>query len=270
MSATAEKRKTNPAQRVEILQRELVRRRERLEAVTAEIAELEAGQQAVVTEALRADPTRSAFQRGAPAQERERKQVELEKTAAHLRQEILALQGECDAAAAESSARELAEATKEAKRLSERELELRRAFGEAFAHLAELSNDLMATLAARGVLVAEVTRADLARQIGIFNPTAVASWEAASVPAVEPVPRTFKELIDEALTASTGPRSSDDDPEAQREANRRRAALGLVPDQWHVSPSRQALEESYPDLRQSVRTADGHAGPVPAWPDAAA
>jgi hypothetical protein len=242
----------------------------RLEAVTAEIAELEAGQQAVVTEALRADPTKSAFLRGAPAQERERKQVELEKTAAHLRAEILALQGEADAAAAEASARELAEATKEAKRLSERELELRRAFGEAFAHLAELSNDLMATLAARGVLVAEVTRAELPRQIGIFNPTAVASWEAASVPAVEPVPGTFKQLIEEALATSTEARASDEDPESLREHNRQRAALGLVPELRSVSASRQALEECYPDLRQVIRTTDGHAGPVPAWPDAAA
>jgi hypothetical protein len=200
-----------------------------------------------VTESLRADPTKSAFQRGAPAYERQRKQAELERSAGNLRQEILALEGECDAAAAELAARDLAEATKEAKRLSARELELRRAFGEAFAQLAELSNELMATLGARDVLVAEVNRAGLPSRIGIFDRQAVAAFEASIVPAVEPAPSTFKELIDEALTASTGPRSSDDDPEAQREANRHRAALGLIPQSWSVSPSRQALEACYSD-----------------------
>jgi hypothetical protein len=255
-AATAEKHKPNPAQRLEILQRELARRRGKLEAITAEIDELTAGQQAVVTESLRADPTRSAFQRGAPAQERERKQVELEKTASHLRQEILALTGEADAVAAEVAARDLAEATKEGRRLSARELELRRDFGETFAKLAQLSNELMANLAARGVLVAEVNRAELPRRIGIFDAPAVVAWEAASVPAVQPPPGTFRELLVEALEASTGERSSDEDPEALRAVNQHRASLGLAPELRSVPPSRQALEASYPDLREIVRTAD--------------
>src|SRR5947207_5522641 len=117
MSATAEKRKTSPVQRVKILGRELERRREKLGAAESEIEELKAGQQAAVVEALRADPTRSAFQRGGAPAERQRRQAELEKSVAHLRAEVLALQGEYAAASAEEATSQLNEATREAKRL---------------------------------------------------------------------------------------------------------------------------------------------------------
>jgi hypothetical protein len=255
MSATAEKRRPNSAQRVKILERELERRQERLAAVEAEIEELEAGQQAAVAEALRADPIRSAFQRGGAPAERERKQAELEKTAAHLRAEILALQGEYDAASAEQATAELREATREAKRLSERELELRRAFGEAVAALVEPAQALLALFAARDELVAQLKGAALEQRVGIFGGDAIAGWQQASVPVIEPV-RTFTALLEEAVAASTSPRASDEDQEALRELNRHRATLGLVAEQRPVSPSRQALEECYVDLREMVRTAE--------------
>jgi hypothetical protein len=269
MSATAE-RKTNPAQRVKILGRELERRQEKLAAAESEIEELKAGQQAAVVEALRADPTRSAFQRGGAPAERQRKQAALEQTVAHLRAEILALQGEASVAAADKAVGELSEATKEARRLSRRELELRGKVGEAFAALAEISNDLMATLAARGVLMAEVGSASLLQQIGIFNRESVTAWEQASAPAVDPEPRSFRELLEEALTAATGPRSSDDDPESLRALNRHRAQLGLAAEVRLIPASRQALEEAYPDLRQVLRTAEGGPTGEPTEPPAGA
>jgi hypothetical protein len=237
MNATAEKQKTNPAQRVQILERELARRKEKLKAVDSEIAELEAGQQAAVVEALRADPTRSAFQRGGAPAERQRKQAALQQTAAHLRAEVLALQGEYDAASAEQATTELREATKEAKRLGERELELRRAFGEAVAALVEPAQALLAIFAARDVLVEQVRGAGLEAAVGIFDGGAITAWQQESAPVIEPV-RTFAAALEQAIAASTGPRASDEDREALRELNRHRATLGLVPEQRPVSPSK--------------------------------
>src|SRR5207302_1929084 len=130
------------------------------------------------------------------------------------------LRAERDVAASAAAAQELTTATKEARRLRQREVDLRADFGEAFGRLAELSNELMATLAARGVLVDQVKRAELPRSVGIFDREAVGAWEAAIPAAVEPAPKTFKDLIQEALAVTTGPRTSVEDPETLRELNR--------------------------------------------------
>jgi hypothetical protein len=140
VSEVAEKRKTNPAKRVEIFTRELARRRAKLEEVTAEAADLNASQHDVVTETLRADPSRSAFQRGAPPSEREKKRVELEKTAAHLRQEIAALEGEAAVAAVELAERRLGEAILQARRLAEEERDVVGKAGDVLLALAKSWN----------------------------------------------------------------------------------------------------------------------------------
>jgi len=56
---------------------------------------------------------------------------------------------------------------------------------------------------------------------------------------------------------SAGPRAGDEDPGTLRQLNAHRASMGLSPELRSVSRSRQALEESYPDLRQVLRTAEG-------------
>src|SRR6266536_3454775 len=245
MSATAERRRTSPAKRVEILERERDRRQEKLAAALAEIETLKASRSAVVAESLRADPTKSAFERGALASEGERREAALETTARHLREEIGALEADLAAVSVELAERQLGEATIQAKRLTEDELESIRKLGSLLA------------ARERAALAARVRSDNLEQIVGGSRPDLLQAWQAVAVPPIEPAPRTFAECLQEAVVAATGGRSSDEDPKHLDELNRHRATLGLAAEVRPVALSRATAEACYPDLRQEVRDVDG-------------
>jgi hypothetical protein len=119
----------------------------------------------------------------------------------------------------------LAERTNAAKRLAERERDLRREAGEAFAELVTRWNALADLLSERSVLVSGVALEQLVERVGIFDREARERWQEAAAFVVEPVPATLAALIDEAFTATLG---ADRDPdEGLDELNRHRARQGL-------------------------------------------
>ncbi len=257
MSATAERRRTSPAKRVEILERERDRRQEKLAAALAEIETLKASRSAVVAESLRADPTKSAFERGALASEGERREAALETTARHLREEIGALEADLAAVSVELAERQLGEATIQAKRLTEDELESIRKLGSLLAAMVPSWNDRVRVARERAALAARVRSDNLEQIVGGSRPDLLQAWQAVAVPPIEPAPRTFAECLQEAVVAATGGRSSDEDPKHLDELNRHRATLGLAAEVRPVAPSRATAEACYPDLRQEVRDVDG-------------
>jgi len=249
MSATATKPKPRRS-RLQIVEAALAKDEAALEAARARFVELAERETEAVRAAKRAKPDASPYAMGSPAQQARSEAEKLDKAVAGLEKGILALRAERDVAAAEEAGQELAEATKEAKRLSECELELRRAFGDAVAALVEPAQKLLAMFAARDELVAQVRGAALEQRVGIFGGDAIAAWQQASAPVIEPV-RTFAALLEEALAASTGPRPEDGDP-GRDDLNELRRRNGLPVESRYVSPSAKALAEAYPDLRPLI------------------
>jgi hypothetical protein len=82
----------------------------------------------------------------------------------------------------------LAERTNAAKRLAERERDLRREAGEAFAELVTRWNALADLLSERSVLVSGVALEQLVERVGIFDREARERWQEAAAFVVEPVP----------------------------------------------------------------------------------
>jgi hypothetical protein len=218
-----EKRRTNPAKRASLLQRELERRREKLAAVEAEITELERGQQEAVAETLREDPTRSAFERGKAPSERERKSAELEKAAGHLRAEILALEGEAAAAAAELAERRLGEAILQTKKVVDEERDVIGQVGDLLLGLAKHWNRRAGLLNDRRA-IAERVRADgLVQTLGATRPDLVEAWEEEAASTLAPAALSFSDFVATLISAALAERP---DLEAERatvdELNRRR------------------------------------------------
>ena len=249
--------------RLEIVEAALAKDRAALEDGRRRFVELAEKEDAAVKESKAAEPGRSAYTVGSPAQTARAEREKLERTLDGLEKQVLALQAERDGAAAEEAARELDEASKEAERFRRQERQARRAFGEAFAALVEQADELLAVLSARDVLVGEVKAASLRERVGIFDRPALERFEHATVPLVDPRPRTFHDLIDEALAASTGPRAADDE-DGLIELNRQRREQGLAAEVRIVSPSRQELEAAYPDLRKKIAAAEATPKSVPA------
>jgi DNA repair exonuclease SbcCD ATPase subunit len=284
MSPTLAKKKPQPKPepatrraRLEIVTDALERDEQALAAARTRFVELAAAEDQAVREAKRANPEANAYALRSPAQQIREERAKLEKTLDGLERGIAALQSERVAAAAEQAARELAERTKEAKRLADRERELRREAAESFAALVTRWNALAEVLTERSSLVSEVALAELVQQVGIFDRQTVERWQEASGFTVEPVPVDLRSFIDEALEAALGERPDDDDGGALAAMNRQRAAVGLVAELRHVSPSARELAEAYPDLRGEVRTAEvsganirRHAEPETGWPGGAA
>jgi hypothetical protein len=218
-----EKRRTSPAKRVEILQRELERRRAKLAAVEAEIAELEQGQQEAVVEALREDPTRSAFQRGSAPFERERKRGELERSLAHLRAEIVGLEGEAAAAGLELAERQLGEAILQAKKVREEERDVIGQAGGLLLGLVKHWNRRAGLLNDRRAIAERVRVDSLVQTLGASRPDLVAAWEEAASSTLAPSALSFADFVNALVAAALAERP---DVEAERaavdELNRRR------------------------------------------------
>jgi hypothetical protein len=264
VSATAEKRKTNPAKRVEIFQHQLDRRRAKLEAVTTEIEELEAGQHDV-TETLRVDPTKSAFERGKPASERERKRVELERSAAHLRQEIAAPEAEAAAAGAELAERRLGEAVLRARKLLEEERDVVGRAGSLLASLIKPWNARVALLNDRRALAESVRVESLVQAVAASRPELVSAWEEAAASTLASEALSFAAFVNVLLEAALADRP---DVEAEHaavdELNARRRELArrnlggsddlpqIPKPVIRVDP----LYELVPDLRADVKAFD--------------
>jgi hypothetical protein len=245
---------TGRRSRVEILEAAIEERRQKLAGSLREIADLAGREDQAAAESLRADPSKSAFAVRTPASELRRKRAELEKSVSNLEKELTLLGGELGAASAEAAAAVLAERTKAAKRLAERERELRREAGEAFAALVERWNLLADCLGERSALVSSVALEQLIERVGIFDREARERWQEAAAFVVEPVPATLGAFIDEAFTVTMG---ADRDPdEGLDELNKYRARHGLPAQVHHVSPSTRELAEAYPDLRGTVRSAE--------------
>jgi hypothetical protein len=113
-----------------------------------------------------------------------------------------------------------------------------------------------------GSRAAEVVRDQLIERVGIFDREARQRWDEAAAFTVEPVPVDLRSFIDEALASTTGERPDDDDQGSLAVLNRQRTALGLVPEQRHVSAAARELADCYPDLRGEVRRAEVSGAPI--------
>jgi hypothetical protein len=263
MSATIEKAKgAIRRSRLPLLDDALESRRQKLAAAEAEIADLQSGQQAVIAEALQADLNRSAFQRGGPAAERERKAAELEKSAGHLRAEIVALEDQRVSVASEEAARKLEGHTKTARGLLAEERAARIAAGEAFARLAETWNALAAVLERRDALRSQVAGEKLA---DVADPDTASRWETVAGFVVEPVPTTFVVFVDELLDAAFAERVEvEGEYAAIDEINRRRREMAArnpgggddLPPVPKPIIREEPLQALVPDLRGEVREAE--------------
>jgi hypothetical protein len=260
-----EKRRTNPAKRAEILQRELERRREKLAAVEAEVGELQQGQQEAVVEALREDPTRSAFQRGGAPFERERKRGELERSIAHLRAEISALEGEAAAAARELAERRRAEAVLQAKKLHEEERDLVGKAGGLLSALVKHWNARAGLLNDRRAIAERVRVDGLVQTVTGSRPDLVEAWEQAAASTLAPSARSFADFVATLVAAALAERPDveaelrvvDELNERRREQARRDPGgaddLPPIPSPAiRVDP----LFELVPDLRDEVAAFD--------------
>jgi hypothetical protein len=189
MSTTAEK--SRPAarrSRLELIDAGIAKDEATLEAARARFVELAASEDAAVREAKRANPTASPYSLGSPAQQARTEAEMLDRTIAGLEKGLLALRAERDAAAAEAAAASLAERTKSAKALTEREL--RREAGAAFGALVAKWSALAECLEEQSVLAAGAD--GLVRSVGLFDRAAVTAWQDAASFSVEPEPVDFE------------------------------------------------------------------------------
>jgi hypothetical protein len=260
--------KTKPGarrSRLEIVDDALAKDEAALETAVARVAELAGAEDAAVREAKHADPAKSAYTLGSPAQTARAEREKVERSIEGLQKQILALKAERDGAAAEAAAAELDERTSAAKKLAERELEARRKAADSFVRLVDDWGELAAVLSERSALAAGV--GDLVQRVSLFRREAREHWEEVAGFLVEPVPVDLRSFLVEALEATTGERPSDD--LGLDELNRHRAGLGLPAEERYVSPSTKALCELYPDLRGTVAVADVSGAPIrrPAGPE---
>lgn len=201
MSATAEKPKPAARRsRLELADAGIAKDEQALEAARAKFVELAAAEDQAVSETKKADPTANAYALRAPAQLIRDEREKLERTIVGLEKGLLALRAQRDGAAAEAASAKLEERTRAARKLRERELELRRQAAQQFASLVECWNLLAGCLSEQSALSAG--GADLVKAVGLFDRPAAAAWEKASGFAVEPVPVDLAAWLQ-------GPRSDD-------------------------------------------------------------
>jgi hypothetical protein len=168
MSATAAKAMGRRS-RLARIDEGIDQREAKLAEAWREIVELAGREKEAAAEALRRDPSKSAYALRSPAHELKRKRLELEKGIGVLEQEIALLRSDRVAADSEQAARELGERTEEARDLVQREREARLAAGKAFAAFVACWNDLAEVLSKRSELLATVAGEQLLERIGIFD-----------------------------------------------------------------------------------------------------
>jgi hypothetical protein len=229
-------------------------REAKLAEARREIVELAGREHEAAAEALRRDPSKSAYALRSPAHELKRKRLELEKGIGVLEQELALLRSDRVAADAEQGARELGERTDEARDLVQREREARLAAGKAFAAFVACWNDLAEVLSKRSELVSTVAAEQLVDRIGIFDRETIEAWEAVAGYLVTPVPVDLRGFLDEAIEASTTSRPGEEQAGLQ-EMNAHRRVLGLAEEVRTVSPSARELADAYPDLRGEINRA---------------
>jgi chromosome segregation ATPase len=227
MPATVEKVLGAKRSRLARIDEGIEAREAKLAETRREIVELAGREQEAAAEALRRDPSKSAYALRSPAHELKRKRLELEKSVSVLEQELALLNSDRVAADAEQAARELGERTNEGRNLTQKEREARSACAKTFVQLVERWGALAEVLEQRSELRSTVAGERLIERLGIFDREAREAWDAVADYLVEPVAVDLRGLIDEFFESVLGARP-EDDAEGLAELNRHRARYALA------------------------------------------
>lgn len=216
-------------------------------------------------ESKRDDPAASPYRLRAPAQQIRAERAELERTISGLEKGIEALRVELEVLGVEQAAKKLAEATLQARKLTEEECEVVRAAGALISSMVPRWNDRVRLLHERSALAERVRVEGLASAVRASRADLVGAWEAASAFPLQPVPTTFAAFLDELIEAATAPRV---DVEAERRAiddmNARRRVFAArnpgsnddLPPLAYPEIRPNPLDALVPDLRGQVHTAE--------------